>query len=115
MSQINKLIFAAGSAGRPRKKAFTLIELLVVIAIIAILASLLLPALAFAKFRAKCINCTSQSHEWCTVVNVYAGDQPNGRLPSFGWGNGGGGYLWDVSPNDGFQPRALWIDRPNVV
>jgi prepilin-type N-terminal cleavage/methylation domain-containing protein/prepilin-type processing-associated H-X9-DG protein len=95
---MNKLNFVAGSSSRPRKKAFTLIELLVVIAIIAILASLLLPALAFAKFRAKIANCTNQCHEWCTVVNVYANDQPNGCLPSFNWGNGGGSYAWDVSP-----------------
>jgi type II secretory pathway pseudopilin PulG len=59
-----------------------LIELLVVVAIVAILASLLLPALVRAKQSAQLAKCRSNLRQWGLSLNLYAMD--HGFYPHFG-------------------------------
>jgi prepilin-type N-terminal cleavage/methylation domain-containing protein/prepilin-type processing-associated H-X9-DG protein len=72
------------------KRAFTLIELLVVITIIALLASLLLPALTAAKQRAWSIQCNSNLRQIGLGMTMYA-DEANGLFPE-----SGGAIPWNI-------------------
>jgi len=72
-------------------------ELLVVVAILGILAAMLLPALAKAKFSSQVNTCASNFKQWALACNLYAMDNPRGFYPSFAVGAQPGENVTDVS------------------
>jgi prepilin-type N-terminal cleavage/methylation domain-containing protein len=66
-----------------KRKGFTLVELLVVISIIAVLLSVLLPALSSARIQAKKVVCASYEKQWGLAFKLYGED--NKQYYPLGW------------------------------
>jgi len=81
-----------------KSKAFTLVELLVVIGIIALLISILLPALQKAKKEANKINCLSNIRTINQAIVMYESEN-KAFMPFPNWGN----------PGDGGAYRYGWL------
>ena len=72
------------------KKGFTLIELLVVIAIIALLMSILMPALSKVREQSRTVGCLGNMRQWGIVCTMYA-QANDGKLWS---GIGDSSWWW---------------------
>ncbi|MHC4069964.1 MAG: type II secretion system protein [Planctomycetota bacterium] len=82
------------------KKAFTLVELLVVIAIIALLMSILMPALTRVRKQARSALCQTKLKQWCIVFSIYADDN-NTNNPGLGAG------VWTMTGSGGWWMNPL--------
>jgi prepilin-type N-terminal cleavage/methylation domain-containing protein/prepilin-type processing-associated H-X9-DG protein len=79
---------------RNRRNAFTLVELLVVIGIIAVLISILLPALSRARRQAQTVQCASNLRQLYSVTQIYATTYKGYMLPSRTWAGSAKDNYW---------------------
>ena len=96
---------------KSQNNGFTLIELLVVIAIIAILSSLLLPALSNAKKHARNTNCLSNQHQINLGIQMFADDHDGYAPGADGIGLTGIGIGQRIPLSDaaGLQPTSSLV------
>jgi len=104
---------------KPDASVFTLIELLVVVAIIAILASLLLPALSQAQESGRRALCQGNQRQLTLACAIYA-DERDGWLPhrgnngyfmSYPDAYGGWGLMYRDGFIEGYANRGTATDR----
>jgi prepilin-type N-terminal cleavage/methylation domain-containing protein/prepilin-type processing-associated H-X9-DG protein len=89
-------------------RGFTLVELLVVIGIIALLISVLLPALNKARAASRTTACLSNLHQMGAAWNIYLSEQ-KGHLPSYIWHNAPTGVTMTPQQLQEFVWHGYWF------
>ena len=79
-----------------KRRGFTLIELLVVIAIIALLLSILMPALRKVKEQGRMVKCLANLKQWNLIAAMYT-EENNGKF-------------WDTDPGTNSWWWVRYID-----
>lgn len=106
-------MFSNGIRAPRSRRAFTLMELLVVIGVIAVLASLLLPALSRAKAAAHSVKCKNNLRQMGLGLVMYVSDYNSYPLLNFGLTAEGPHWwekLWPYTVNDWDSPLSQCPD-----